>query len=456
MPPSPYVIHLQAVGGIDCIAGGDSRRSVGPGSVLQPPDQCNAACGATMAGPAKPLQCSDLDSPSSVVAQLPRLMYHTRNPAEEGTVPAQQPRFQPHIQPHIQSAEYARRLSRCRDALVENGLDCLLLLPGINFTYLTGLRYARERYRLLAAVVTRQGALAVMGAAFEAAGLASGPVAAEVLTWRDDEDQYRRLASWIEYRCGARCHLALEPTTNFYHLRALQTALPMVQIHDATPVTDDLRAVKSTAEIACLQAAAACTRDRLVGVPELLTEGMTERELATRFGRGAMIQFGLSTASPNAVTGSRVLREGDTIVIDAGDRVEGYRSDLTRTFWFGEPSPRQREIYGIVNEAARAAIDAVRPGAPVEFVDLAARQVIGKAGYGEFFTHRGGHGLGLDFHELPICVRGNKQPLVPGMVLTVEPGIYLPGEFGVRLEDDLLVTETGNELLVERGPLYLE
>jgi Xaa-Pro aminopeptidase len=130
--------------------------------------------------------------------------------------------------------------------------------------------------------------------------------------------------------------------------------------------------------------------------------------------------------------------------------VEGYRSDLTRTFFCGEPSAEQREVYQVVEQAEGAAIAAAGPGALAEEVDLAARRVIEQAGYGEYFTHRAGHGLGLDFHELPICVQGNRTLLEPGMVLTAEPGIYLPGRFGVRLEDDILITERGNELLSTR------
>jgi Xaa-Pro aminopeptidase len=156
------------------------------------------------------------------------------------------------------------------------------------------------------------------------------------------------------------------------------------------------------------------------------------------------------------VAGERELLVGDPIVIDAGDRVEGYRSDLTRTLVFGEPSAKLREVYRVVDEAEGAAIAAARPGEPAESVDLAARRVIEAAGYGELFTHRGGHGIGLDFHDLPICVAGNREPLEPGMVLTAEPGIYVPGEFGVRIEDDILITETGNELLCERGPFGLD
>jgi Xaa-Pro aminopeptidase len=187
-------------------------------------------------------------------------------------------------------------------------------------------------------------------------------------------------------------------------------------------------------------------------VPSRLREGMTELELAREFGPGAMVQFGRTTSLPNEVAGERQLVEGDPVVIDAGDRVEGYRSDLTRTFVFGEPSAELREVYRVVDQAEQAAIAAARPGQPAEGVDLAARRVIEAAGFGEYFTHRGGHGIGLDFHDRPICVAGNSEPLEPGMVLTAEPGIYLPGEFGVRLEDDILITETGNELLCERGP----
>jgi Xaa-Pro dipeptidase len=159
---------------------------------------------------------------------------------------------------------------------------------------------------------------------------------------------------------------------------------------------------------------------------------------------------------PNQVAGLQRLRPRDVIVIDAGDWVEGYRSDLTRTFFFGEPSSKMREIYSIVNDAEMAGIEAAKPGEPIEAIDIAARGVIEKAGYGAHFTHRGGHGLGLDFHEVPICVRGNTAPLEAGMVLTVEPGIYLPGQFGVRLEDNILITETGVELVSVPGPLYLE
>ena len=358
--------------------------------------------------------------------------------------------------PRILPAEYDERLRRCSEAIQRTALDCLLVLPGSNFTYLLGQRFARERHRLLVALLRPGATPALMGASFEEAKLGSGPVAAEVHAWTDADNQYRLVAAWVERNCGSRARVGLEPTIGYYHYLRLREELPQARFVEAAACTDRLRATKSEAEIACLREAAARTRARLERVPSQLETGMSELELAQLFGPGAMIQFGLTTSMPNEVAGTRKLCDGDTIVIDAGDRVAGYRSDLTRTFFHGEPAARQREVYAVVNEAELAAIAAAVPGAPAEVVDLAARAVIEKAGYGDFFTHRGGHGLGLDFHEAPICVEGNREPLEPGMVLTAEPGIYLPGEFGIRLEDDILVTRTGAELLVERGPLYLD
>jgi Xaa-Pro dipeptidase len=358
--------------------------------------------------------------------------------------------------PRITDEEHRQRVARCAEMLAREGLDCLLLLPGTNLYYFTGLRFARERYRLLAALIACDGRLWLMGPSFEQAKLGSGPVTAEVVTWTDEEDQYARVADTIWRPFGSSPKLGLEPTANYYHSLALGDAMPRAEITPCAAATDRLRAIKSPAEIACLREAAGLTRERMAGVPARLRAGITEVELAREFGPGAMVQFGRTTARPNEVAGERELEAGDPIVIDAGDRVEGYRSDLTRTFVFGEPSAKVREVYRVVDEAERAAIAAARPGVPAENVDLAARRVIEAAGYGALFTHRGGHGIGLDFHDLPICVVGNHVPLEPGMVLTAEPGIYLPGEFGVRLEDDILITDTGNELLSERGPHALQ
>jgi len=355
--------------------------------------------------------------------------------------------------PHIKPSEFVERVERCSGAMASNIIDCLFLLPGTCFYYYTGLKFMRERYRMTAAVITREGKLIVLGPTFEEAKMGSGPVSAEVQIWTDEDNQYELIADAIEKECGSKPAVAVERTANLYHFEALRDFLPEAIFVNATPVTDEIRVIKSETEIACLREAASRTRERMLRVPGLLKEDMTEIELAGLYGPSAMVQVGLTTSMPNEVAGARKLQRGNAIVIDAGDRVERYRSDITRTFFFGEPSKKMREVYRIVNEAELAAIDAAKPGAPAEIIDLAAREVIEKAGYGEYFTHRGGHGLGMDFHELPVCVKGNKSPLEPGMVLTAEPGIYLPGEFGVRLEDDILITQAGRELLAERSAI---
>ncbi len=347
----------------------------------------------------------------------------------------------------IQPSEYDDRRKRVIQAMNRLNIACLVLLPGANFYYLTGLKFARERFRLLVALLFDHGELILMGPRFEEEKMVGGAGRVEVLGWADEEDQYQRVASVIEQQCGDWAKIGLELTANVYHYRGLCARLPKAEIVDPHEATEGVRAIKSTAEIACLKKAAQLTEERMARVGAQLAPGMTELELARRFGKGAMVQFGENTAMPNAVAGAKGLKENDIVVIDAGDWVEGYRSDLTRVFFNGTPTPKMKDVWKIVDEARSAAIEAARPGEPAERVDLAARQIIEKAGYGAYFTHRGGHGLGLEFHEIPICVRGNKDPLQPGMVLTAEPGIYLPGEFGIRLEDDILVAPDRPQLL---------
>jgi Xaa-Pro dipeptidase len=356
----------------------------------------------------------------------------------------------------IGTKEYGGRIARCAGALGAARLDCLVVLPGPTFRYLTGLAFARERHRVVAAVIHGDGTLDLMGPAFEEAKLGSCPVEARVTIWTDDEDQHGIMGAVIRAAAGEHASVGIEETTDTYHVTALAGALPGARLGDAGDLGERLRAIKSPAEVACLRAAAGRTRARMCRVPGQLEEGMTERELAALFGKGAMVQFGLTTSLPNAGAGSRELGRDDIVVIDAGDRVEGYRSDLTRTFFHGRPSARMRDVYRVVDEAELAAIEAARPGARAVEVDRAARAVIERAGFGHGYLHCAGHGLGLAFHEIPICSGRSEDVLAPGMVHTVEPGIYLPGEFGVRLEDDLVITEDGAELLAERGPLYLD
>ncbi len=343
--------------------------------------------------------------------------------------------------------EFLGRLERCAAVMGPAGMNAVVLFPGPGFSYFTGLRFARERYRNVVAIVDSRGGLTIMGPSFEEEKLGQSRPGADVETWTDMEDQYARIAKVIQARFGSSPVVGLELTTDYYHLLGLQEAMPDATLRSALEATDELRAIKSSSEIECLVEAVRRTRARLEKVPSQLELGMTEKDLSKRFGPGGMIQFGLTTASPNAATGNQKLQENDIIVIDAGDWVEGYRSDITRTFFYGEPTGEMRRVYDVVDRAKSAAIKAAVPGAPASIVDTAARRVIEDAGLGGYFTHRGGHGLGLAFHEIPICAEGSGHVLRPGMVLTTEPGVYLPGKFGIRLEDDLLITDSGCEVL---------
>ena len=230
---------------------------------------------------------------------------------------------------------------------------------------------------------------------------------------------------------------------------------------DAAAVFDGLRAVKTEAEKALLRDAASRMQAAIAATHAKLAAGMTEREAGEIVGAelrrlgvrgGALVQFGASAALPHGGPGEARLTKGDVVLIDGGCRVNGYTSDITRTVAFGSASDELRKVYAAVDAAQRAAFAAFRAGAIPEDVDRAARRKIEDAGYGAFFTHRLGHGLGMDGHEAPYLVKGNRVPLVAGNVCTLEPGAYLPGKLGVRIEDDAAATADGNEPLSTRPP----
>jgi Xaa-Pro dipeptidase len=222
------------------------------------------------------------------------------------------------------------------------------------------------------------------------------------------------------------------------------------KLGDASALFDGLRIVKSAEEQLLIKDGARRTNLAIDGAHKRLRAGMAERDasriLEEEFARlgvrgGGLVQFGPSAALPHGSPGDRRLARGDLVLIDAGCRVRGYTSDVTRTVAFGKPTNEARRVYGVVNRAQLAGIEALKAGTTGEQVDAAARKVIEDAGYGAFFTHRLGHGLGLDGHEPPYLVKGNTRPLVTGNTVTIEPGIYLPDRFGIRIEDDYAVAE---------------
>lgn len=353
-------------------------------------------------------------------------------------------------------AVYRARLARLRRALARHSVAAVLLTPSTNFTWLTGLAVRRSE-RLIALVVPRSGRPALIGPAFEVDRLKATPVTRDLRLWQEHEDPLALVAAAcrdLRVRAGA---LALEPTTE------VQTAADLARrlggrTRDGRDLFLGLRPIKSADEIEKIKAALAIARRAFDEIVATLRAGVRESDLAANFRRAmarrggadpwALVQFGPSTAVPHGDAGARRLRANDPVLLDFGCAFDGYQSDLTRSFWHGaRPDAEYQRVRDAVVRAFHAGLSAVRPGASAESVDAAARAVIDAAGYGAHFTHRTGHGLGMDGHEHPYIVRGNPLRLASGMVFTIEPGIYLPGRFGVRHENNVRVTARGGEVL---------
>jgi Xaa-Pro dipeptidase len=344
----------------------------------------------------------------------------------------------------ISAGTYLRRAESLADSLVKRRVGAMFLEPGSNFRYLTGLELGRSE-RLVCAILTAKGALHLVGPAFELDRLRASPAPVEICTWQEHEDPVR-LVRDIVLRGSRHTIVAVGPTTRFFVVEWLRVELPGWNFVDAGPFIEEARLRKDAAELAAMREACRMTLAVMKSIPRLLKEGMTELELARRIG-GGIVQFGENAAIPHGGPTGRKLGKGDVVLVDTGHAIDGYWSDLTRTFFFGGKTAGFKKVYKVVEEAQKAAIKAIRPGATCQSVDRAARQLIAEAGYGEYFIHRTGHGLGLDIHEPLYLVKGNRAKLRAGMVVTVEPGIYLPGRFGVRIEDDVVVTRTGRSVL---------
>jgi Xaa-Pro dipeptidase len=301
--------------------------------------------------------------------------------------------------------------------------------------------------------------------------LAAGPFGreAEILTWQEDEDPFALTVQGLRDR-GATGVIGLDENMKFIFASSLQKAGPQMQWTSAVPVTAGCRMIKSQHELECMRLACRATLLVYRAVYQSLQPGMTTRDVEKliemayqRVGfRGeASLNLGEYTALPHGSEEVQTIREGTILMLDDGCMVEGYWSDITRTFVLGKPTDKMLRIFEIVHSAQSTALATAKPGVPAAEVDAAARKVIVDAGYGpgfKSFTHRLGHGIGLEMHEWPYFVKNNmfgweREPMLqPGMVLSDEPGIYLPGEFGIRLEDDLHVTENGAELLTPQSP----
>jgi Xaa-Pro dipeptidase len=333
--------------------------------------------------------------------------------------------------------------------------------------YFSGIRWGLSE-RLLAVFIPVRGSAFLVTPKFEEERALEqahlGPLGkdAEVLTWEEHEDPYARVKQGLTARSLITATIGAEETVRFVFADGA-AHIPNVKVVSGTPVSAGCRIIKDAHELALMRHASKVTLAAYEAAWKSLKEGMTQDDFARLvslahrqlgYTGGAGVQVGKYSALPHGSATPQVVREGSILLIDGGCKVEGYSSDLSRTFVLGKPTQKMKDVFEIEYEAQSAALAAAKPGVPCEAVDAAARAVIVKAGYGpdyKYFSHRVGHGMGMDGHEWPYLVRGNKLPLAPGMVFSDEPGIYIPGEFGVRLEDDMAITESGAELFTPQS-----
>lgn len=336
--------------------------------------------------------------------------------------------------------DYAGRVSRLQKLMRENDVDSMVLAAGSDMPYLCGYT-AMPLERLTALVIDSSGSPVLFVPELEAPRVSTGDF--EMVPWEESEDPISLVAGQVNG--GAQIAVGDNMWSTF--LLDLQEKLPGVGWTIASTLTRELRMRKDDQEIANLRAAAEATDRVLARVPdEVRFSGRTERQIARDFADMVieeghdqswftLIASGPNGASPHHDPGDRVVMAGEMVVCDFGGSVGGYHSDVTRTFVVGPPSKRQVEVHGLVVAANGAGRAKIKPGVTCEEIDRATRDVIEDAGYGEFFIHRTGHGIGLEGHEHPYIITGNSLELEPGMTFSVEPGIYIPGEFGVRIED---------------------
>jgi len=369
----------------------------------------------------------------------------------------------------IRVEERQARQEKARSLMEANGLDAILLMEGISLTYFTGIRWWGGE-RLFAMVLPAKGTAFYVCPGFEE-GRAREQIAqapegtqADVRIWQEDENPYQRLAQGLKDRNAVSGKLGIEETVRFVFREGLEKAAPQAKLVSATPVTAGCRMIKSTAELDLMRLANQVTLAAYEAVYRGLQDGVTQIDVGRwieaaheklGFAGEALVEIGEFSAFPHGSTQPQVIREGAPILIDGGCKVEGYQSDITRTFVLGSAPDKVKKVFDIVHRAQSAALSAAKPGVECGSVDAAARKVIHDGGYGpdyKFFTHRVGHGIGMDGHEWPYLVRGNALKLAPNMTFSDEPGIYIRGEFGVRLEDDMRITENGAELFTPQSP----
>ncbi len=359
----------------------------------------------------------------------------------------------------------AQRLAAARDMMRDGGLDYLMVGPSADLYYLIGAR-SRQTERLALLVLCASGPAFMVLPAFEAPTLPALPEQVQVLTWQESHNPARLVAEVVASTAHSTpeqvaCTIGVSDRVWAVFLLRLQAQLPRARFTEAGGVLAAMRLIKSPEEIELLRrsgAVADAVFDEIVARPFAgRTELDVAQELEALLKDGGLqveglpiVASGPNSASPHHHTSERVIQSGDVVVLDYGGTYQGYYSDITRTVFVGQAPDRQSEqwrVYHLVAEAQEAAVRAARPGMQCQALDSVARDILEGAGYGQYFTHRLGHGIGLDGHEPPYLVQGNAQQLRSGMAFSIEPGLYLPDRFGVRIEDIVALHEDGAERL---------
>jgi Xaa-Pro dipeptidase len=368
----------------------------------------------------------------------------------------------------ISVKEREQRVEKAKQLMAAHKIDAILLVGGTSLLYFTGMRWGGSE-RLLATVLPQAGKAFVVCPAFEEERareqLNRGPLeGANVMTWQEDQSPYALVASGLRTLGKSGGTVGVEERTPWVFSEGILKAAPGLRLTSATPVTAGCRMIKSPHELELMTVANKATLKVYEAVYHALKPGMTQTEALSLisaayakvgFPGEASVEVGPYTANPHGSATPQVIKENTIIMIDDGCTVEGYNSDITRTFVLGKPSEKMRKVFDIVHRAQDAALAAAKPGVECQTVDAAARKVVEDAGFGpdyNFFTHRVGHGIGMDGHEWPYLVRGNNLKLEPNMTFSDEPGIYIRNEFGVRLEDDMHITENGAKLFTPQSP----
>lgn len=375
-----------------------------------------------------------------------------------GAAAADLPGRLPNAPPPIGTAERQARLAKAQTLMREQGFAALLIEPGSSLIYFTGVHWSRSE-RLTCAIIPAEGEIGMVTPFFEEPSVRESLGApAQVRTWQEHEDPLALVAGWLKDRKLGSGVIGIEETSRYFIVDGLKRNLPTATLRNGAPIVRGCRMTKSPAEIALMQHATDITMAAYRYAIPKVEAGMRPSDIGRMMNQATvalggdpefeLILLGEASAYPHGSGKPQAVKAGEVVLMDCGCTVEGYQSDVSRTFVFGEPTPKQRKVWSEVQKGQQIAFEAAKVGVAAGSVDDAARGYYVGLGYGPDYklpglSHRTGHGIGLDGHEPVNLVRGEMTRLAPGMCFSDEPGIYIPGEFGVRLEDCFHMTEAG-------------